>query len=486
MHYPVTGRAFGLPILVLSGLNLMVVLDGTVAIFAIPKLQEDLGLSSSASAWTVTAYGLPFAGLMLLGGRLGDAFGRKRMLILGVSLFTLASALCGLAQNEWMLVAARGMQGTAAAIAAPTAMALVASTFAPGKPRTQAMAIFGSMMGLGSVGGLVVGGALTQVSWRWIFLINVPIGVLVAIGAISQLRDTDHHRLTLDVRGAVLATVGCTGIVFGATEGPWLGWDSWIVLGSFVIGLLLLVVFVFAEQHVDNPLLPWSLFSSRDRVITLLSIVITGAAMGAMTFFVAQFLQNVLGYTPLGAGLRAIPFTLAIGAGSALSSKLALMVAPRWLLSGSAAGLAVGLLIASTLGPGVSYPTTLLPLLLVIGFGVGMVIVVVPLCLLVGVPPNNIGPLAAIGQMAFEIGAPLGVGIMTPVAVSRTLSMGGRVGKASTMNHDEIVALSSGYTLVLFVCGLMAIVVGLIVLTLRFTPAQLAEAHHNQEEAAQA
>ncbi|SUA46658.1 Spectinomycin tetracycline efflux pump [Nocardia africana] len=149
MQYPVTKRAFGLPILVLSGLQLMVVLDGTVVILALPALQRHLGLTSSGSAWTVTAYGLTYGGLMLLGGRLGDSFGRKKMLLLGVSFFTLASLLCGLAQNEAMLIFARALQGTGAAIAAPVAMALVVSTFAPGPPRNQAIAIFGSMMGWG-------------------------------------------------------------------------------------------------------------------------------------------------------------------------------------------------------------------------------------------------------------------------------------------------------------------------------------------------
>src|SRR5690606_9681820 len=159
------------------------------------------------------AYGLPFAGLMLLGGRIGDSFGRRKMFLLGVSLFTLASLLCGLAQNEGMLIAARAFQGTGAALAAPTAFALVASTFAPGPVRNQAFAFFGSMAAVGSVGGLVIGGALTEVSWRWIFLINVPIGALIILGAVIALRDTTHHRLTLDVRGAILGTLACALIV---------------------------------------------------------------------------------------------------------------------------------------------------------------------------------------------------------------------------------------------------------------------------------
>ncbi|MEU7767335.1 MFS transporter [Nocardia sp. NPDC049190] len=486
MQYPMTQRAFGLAILVLSGLQLMVVLDGTVVIFALPRLQEEMGLSSAGSAWTVTSYGLTFAGLMLLGGRLGDAFGRKRMLILGVGLFTIASLACGLAQNQTMLIGARAFQGAGAAVAAPTAFALVATTFAPGKARNQAIAIVGSMVGIGSVGGLVVGGALTQLSWRWIFLINVPIGALIILGAVYKLADTAHHRSALDVPGAVLGTIACAAIVFGATEGPELGWGHPAIIGSLIAGVVLLIVFVVMERRVADPLLPWSLFDSRDRVATFLLIFLAGGVLGAMTFFVAQFMQNVIGYGPLKAGVAAIPFTVGIGIGGALASKAALFIAPRWLLACSAVVLGAGLLFGSTLDGGVRYWTTLLPLLVVMGFGVGMAMVLAPLCVLVGVPPANIGPLAAVGQMFMNLATPVAIGLLTPIAASRTLSLGGHTGKVAEMTPAQIAALGSGYTLVLFVCALIAVAAVLVALTLRFTPQQLAKAQHAQEEAQQA
>ncbi|WP_280184070.1 MFS transporter [Nocardia cyriacigeorgica] len=485
-QYPVTRRAFGLAILVLSGLQLMVVLDGTVVILALPRLQEEMGLSSSGSAWMVTAYGLPFAGLMLLGGRIGDSFGRRRMFLLGVSLFTLASLLCGLAQNEGMLIAARAFQGTGAALAAPTAFALVASTFAPGPVRNQAFAIFGSMAALGSVGGLVIGGALTEVSWRWIFLINVPIGALIILGAVIALRDTTHHRLTLDVRGAILGTLACALIVFGATEGPEFGWDSPYVIGSLIGGVVLLVVFVLAERAVANPLLPWSLFDHRDRNATLVIILLASGVLGATTYFAGLFVQNVVGYSPLVAGLSFIPFTVGIGIGGALSSKLAMLVAPRWLLSGAAVVLVAGLGFGSTLDGDVSYVPTLLGLFLVIGFGMGLAIVLIPLCVLVGVPQDEIGPLSAIGQMFLSLGTPIAIGLLTPLAASRTLSEGGRTGKPADMTAAELTALGSGYTLVLFVAAIGALLVGLLALTLRYTPQEVAQAQHAQEEAQQA
>lgn len=486
MQYPVKNRAFGLAILVLSGLQLMVVLDGTVVIFALPRLQQEMGLSSSGSAWTVTAYGLTFAGLMLLGGRLGDVFGRKRMLIIGVGVFTAASLACGLATGEAMLLISRAVQGAGAAIAAPTAFALVATTFAPGPARNQAIAIVGSMVGIGSVGGLVVGGALTELSWRWIFLINVPIGALIILGAIYKLNDTAHVRTPLDVKGAILGTLACATIVFGATEGPVFGWTSPVIVGTLIGGLVLLVIFVLAERRESHPLLPWSLFDSRDRVATFGLIFLAGAVLGASTFFVAQLLQNVLGYSPLQAGVASIPFTIGIGVGGAVASKAALLVAPRWLLAAAALVLAAGLGFGSTLDRHVQYLPTLLPLLVVIGIGVGVAMVLAPLCVLVDVPPTNIGPLSAVGQMFMNLATPIAIGLLSPIAASRTLSLGGRDGVAAEMSPIEIEALNSGYTLVLLVCSGLALLAAVVALTLRFSPQQLAQAQHAQEAAQRA
>jgi EmrB/QacA subfamily drug resistance transporter len=485
LDYPETKRAFGLPILVLSGLNLMVVLDGSIVILALPRLQLQMGLSSSGSAWTVTAYGLTFAGLMLLGGRIGDMFGRKRMLILGVSLFTLASMVCGLSQNEAMLITARAVQGGGAALAAPSAMALVVSTYAPGRVRNQAIAIFGSMVAVGSVGGLVIGGALTQLDWRLIFWINVPIGALIVLGAIFKLHGTAHHRLALDVRGSVLGTLACVSLVFGATEGPEMGWNSPLIIGALIAGLVLLVVFVLAERFAENPVLPLPLFRDPQRAVIFAAVLLASGVLGAMTYFVAQFLQNVLGFSPLVAGLASIPFTLGAGVGSAVATQAVPRVKPRWLFGVAAVLLAAAGLYGSTLDGSVHYFPTLLALLVIAGSGVGIAIVVGPLCILVGVPVSNVGPLSAIGQMLFNLGTPLAVGILSPVAASRTLALGGRTGRVANMTPHEIAALSSGYTLVLLLCGIGSIAVGLLGLTLRYTPEQLAQAQDAEKESQQ-
>ena len=225
-------RRFIAAVAAIGGMQLLATMDSTVAIVALPKIQNELGLSDAGRSWVITAYVLTFGGLMLLGGRLGDTIGRKRTFIVGVALFTIASVLCGIAWDEATLVIARLLQGVGAAIAAPTGLALVATTFPKGPARNAATAVFAAMTGIGSVMGLVVGGALTEVSWRLAFLVNVPIGLLMIYLARDTLRETHRERMKLDAAGALLATVACTAAVFGFTQGPEKGWLSPTTLGS--------------------------------------------------------------------------------------------------------------------------------------------------------------------------------------------------------------------------------------------------------------
>ena len=211
-------------IFAIGGMQLLATMDSTIAIVALPRIQNELGLSDAGRSWVITAYVLTFGGLMLLGGRLGDTIGRKRTFIVGVTLFVIASVLCGIAWDEATLVLARLLQGVGAAIASPTGLALVATTFSKGPARNAATAVFAAMTGIGSVMGLVVGGALTEVSWRLAFLVNVPIGLLVIYLAHTTLRETHKERLKLDAAGALLATVACTAAVFGFAQAPENGW----------------------------------------------------------------------------------------------------------------------------------------------------------------------------------------------------------------------------------------------------------------------
>ena len=218
-------RRFFAAVIAIAGMQLMATMDGTIAIVALPKIQNELSLSDAGRSWVITAYVLTFGGLMLLGGRLGDTIGRKRTFIVGVTLFTIASALCGIAWDDVTLVIARLLQGVGAAIASPTGFALVATTFAKGPARNAATAVFGAMTGIGSVMGLVVGGALTEVSWRLAFLVNVPIGLVMIYLARTALRETNRERMKLDAAGAVLATLACTAAVFAFSIGTRSGLD---------------------------------------------------------------------------------------------------------------------------------------------------------------------------------------------------------------------------------------------------------------------
>ena len=270
--------AFGLPLLVLSLLQFMVVVDGTVVNLALAPIQRELGLSESASSWVITAYALAYGGLLLLGGRIGDVLGRKRAFLIGVGIFTVASLLCGLSRWPLMLILARVLQGLGAAVASPSGMALIVVTYPPGKARNQAFAVWSAMTGLGSVFGLIIGGALTTISWEWIFLINVPIGVFIVIAGYFALSPVQGQRVPLDVRGAILATLGSTAIVFGLTNAG-SGLTNPLVITSLVVGIAALGAFFITQKHTTNGVLPLNLFERRDRVFTFVAIFLLGAIL---------------------------------------------------------------------------------------------------------------------------------------------------------------------------------------------------------------
>src|SRR6478735_5354743 len=237
-------RRFIAAVVAIGGMQLLATMDSTVAIVALPQIQDELGLSDAGRSWVITAYVLTFGGLMLLGGRLGDTIGRKRTFIVGVALFTIASILCGIAWSEGTLVVARLLQGVGAAIASPTGLALIATTFPKGPARNAATAVFGAMTAVGSVMGLILGGALTEFSWRFAFLVNVPIGLVMLYLARTALRETNRERMKLDAAGAMLATLTCTAAVFAFSMGPEKGWVSLTTIGSGVVALGAALAFI--------------------------------------------------------------------------------------------------------------------------------------------------------------------------------------------------------------------------------------------------
>jgi EmrB/QacA subfamily drug resistance transporter len=462
-------------------MQLMSTLDGTIVIVALPRMQAELDLSDAGKSWVITAYVLTFGGLLLLGGRVGDAIGHKRAFISGVGVFTIASMACGLATDGALLIAARAVQGIGAAVAAPTGLALIATTYAVGHARNRAMAMSAGMQGIGSVLGLVLGGALTVISWRLAFLINLPIGALIIWIALTRLEETRHERLKLDITGALVATLACAAAVLVFTQGPQRGWTDPPVIGAGVAAALLGIGFLFVERRADNPLVPLSLFADRNRVMTFISLFLAGGVLLTLTVMIGLYVQDVLGYSALHAGIAFIPFALALGLGNLITARLAPHIAPRWLIIGGGIFVLGSMLFGSTLTRTIPYfPDLLLPILIG-GFGIGVISVILPLCAVAEVGPSEIGPVSAITLMVQNLGGPVVLVVIQAVQVSRTLYLGGTTGPVADMTPAQLDALDAGYTYSLLWIAAVAILVGISAFFIRFSARQIAAAQHTRE-----
>ena len=470
-----SGRFFA-AVTAIGGMQLLATMDSTIAIVALPKIQDELNLSDAGRSWVITAYVLTFGGLMLLGGRLGDTIGRKRTFIVGVALFTIASVLCGIAWDEATLVIARLLQGVGAAIASPTGLALVATTFPKGPARNAATAVFAAMTGIGSVMGLVVGGALVEVSWRLAFLVNVPIGLLMIYLARKTLRETNRERMKMDAAGALLATVGCTAAVFGFAQAPENGWASPITFAAGIAAVLAFVAFVFVERRAVNPVVPFSLFRDRNRLATFAAVFLAGGVMFTLTVLIGLYVQDIMGYSALRAGVGFIPFVIALGVGLGLSSQLVSYFPPRLLVIAGGILVLGAMLYGSTLNGGIPYfPNLVLPIT-VGGFGIGMIVVPLTVSAIAGVGFDQIGPVSAIALMLQNLGGPVVLAIIQAVITSRTLYLGGTTGPVKKMDDAQLHALDQGYTYGLLWVAAVAVIVGAVALFIGYTAQQVAHA----------
>jgi EmrB/QacA subfamily drug resistance transporter len=460
----------------LGGIQLLAVMDGTVAVFALPKIQNDLGLSDGTRSWVITAYVLTSGGLMLLGGRVGDTIGQKRTLVVGAALFTLTSAICGIAWNGGVLVLARLLKGVAAAIVVPTAMALVATTFPKGPARNAAMAVIGALASVGSVVGVAVGAALTEVSWRLAFLVNVPFGLLVIYLAHSALRETDKERMKLDAAGAVLATLACTATVFGLSTAPEKGWLSAVTLGSGLVALTAFVAFALVERTAENPIVPFSLFFDRNRVATFAATFLTGGVTFTMAVLIAVYVQSIIGYGPMRAAIGFTPFAIADAIGVAAASRLVTWFPPRAVVIAGGSLLLGAFLYGSTLHRGIPYfPNLVLPIV-VAGVGLGMINVPLGLALIASVGRDHIGPTSAIAVMLRSLGGPLVLGVIQAVITWHTLQLGGTNGPVKAMNDAQLRALDHGYTYGFLGLAGVVILIGAVALLIGYTAQQVAHA----------
>jgi EmrB/QacA subfamily drug resistance transporter len=469
-------RRFIAAIVTLGAMQLMATMNGTIAAVALPKIQNELNLSDAGRSWVLTAYVLAFGGLMLAGGRVGDTIGRKRAFIVGVALFTIASAVGGIARDGGTLIGARLLQGVAGAIIAPTTLALVATTFPKGAARNTAMAVLGAMSSVSSVLSLVVGGALADLTWRLIFLVNVPIGLLVIYLARTTLRETQLERMKLDVTGAGLATLTFIAAVVSISMGPETGWLSAPTIGSGVLALCAFVAFVVVERTAENPIVPFDLFFDRNRLATFATIFLAGGVLFTLTVLVTLYVQNIMGYSALRAGAGFTPFALAVGVGVVASSKLVTRFPPRVLVIAGGILLVGAMLYSSTLHRGIPYFPNLLMPLVVGGIGIGLANVPLGLSVIAGVGSDRIGPTSAISLMLLSLGGPVVMAVIQAVVTSHTLSLGGTSGPATSMNPAQLHALDQGYTYGLLWLAGVGVLVGGVALFIGYTAQQVAHA----------
>src|SRR4051794_27451769 len=453
-------RPTGLILAVVCVAQFMVVLDVSIVNVALPDIRDDLGMSQSGLAWVLNAYTLAFAGFLLLGGRAADLYGRKRLFLLGVALFSGASLLGGLAQTGGQLIAARALQGFGGAILSPATLTILTTTFTDPKARTRALGIWSAVAGAGGATGVIAGGVLTDLlSWRWILFINVPIGIAVlAVGkfALKESR-AEGERPTLDWAGALAVTGGLLALVYGVVSTDGHRWTAPLVVSYLVVGLLLLAGFVLIESRHPHPLMPMRLFRSRALTGANLIMVLIGSVMFSLFFFLSQYLQDVHGYSPLQAGFAFLPMPLAIIAGTQLSTRLLARTSPRTLLVVGPLIAAGGLLLLSQLQVDSGSVLHIGLAAAIIPFGVGLSFVPVTLSATSGVNPSDAGLASGLINTTRQIGGSLGLAVLLTIATSQAHALAAQGGRAA-----EVGGFTRAFTVSAALMVLAAIVALLV------------------------
>jgi EmrB/QacA subfamily drug resistance transporter len=398
-----------------SAAALMVALDQLVVATALSTIREDLHASVTTLEWTVNAYSLSFAVLLITGAALGDRFGRRRMFATGLLIFTLASAACALAPNTALLITARTLQGAGSALVMPLAVALLTQAYPPQK-RGAALGIFTALTGLAVVGGPLVGGAVTEgIAWQWIFWINVPIGVLLLPLALVRIPESYGPRSRPDLVGLVLSSGGILGVVWGLVRGNTAGWNSAEVIGTLVAGVVLTVAFVVWERRVDEPMLSITLFADRAFSTANTSGFLLSASLFSAVFFIAQYLQGALGYSPLAAGLRFLPWTLALFFVAPIAGALADRIGNRWLVTVGLTLQGIGLAwVALNVADDRAY-TASIAALIISGCGTCMALPSGQNAVMNAVPASAVGQASGVFNTARQLGGVFGVAILAAV-----------------------------------------------------------------------
>jgi EmrB/QacA subfamily drug resistance transporter len=470
-------RTRWLALLILCLGDLMIVLDVTIVGVALPSIRTDLGFTESTLAWVVNAYLIVFGGFLLLGGRLGDLFGHRRLFLAGISLFTLASLACGLATSQEVLVGARAIQGLGGAIVSAVALSLMMMLFTEPAERAKAMGIFGFVASGGGSLGVLLGGILTDVlDWHWIFLVNVPIGVAVVALTLKVIPGERAAAVAqrLDVAGAVTVTTSLMLAVYAIVNGNEVGWTTVRTLGLLAVAAGLFVTFLVIESRISSPLMPLGLFRIRNLAFANVVGVLWAAAMFAWFFLSALYLQLVLGYSPLEVGLAFLPGNLIMGVLSvAVSARLVMRFGVRLPLSAGLGFAAVGLLLFARAPVDGNFVVDVLPSMLFLGIGAGIAFNPVLFAAMSDVEPSEAGLASGFVNTSFMMGGALGLAVLASLAASRTETL-------SASGDGPLVALTGGYHAAFLVGALFAAAaaaVGAVFLRTRAMPG------HEGEEA---
>jgi EmrB/QacA subfamily drug resistance transporter len=459
---------------VIAVAQLMIILDASIVNIALPSAQADLGISDADRQWVVTAYTLAFGGLLLLGGRIADFMGRKRTFIVGLLGFAGASALGGVASNAALLFAARGLQGAFAALLAPASLSLVTVMFTLPKERARAFGVFGAISGGGAAIGLIVGGVLTEYSWRWCLGVNVPIALGAAIAAVPIVKESKAPGDTrYDVPGALLATLGLVSLVYGFTEAAKLkdpgkstdvvGWTAGSTLSFLVIAVVLLVAFVVWELRAKNPLLPLPIILDRNRGGSDLVFLLVGAGLFAMFLFLTYYFQITLGYSPLKAGFAFLPFSGGIIVAAGAVAQLLPRTGPRPLMVVGMAMSVVAMLLLVRITPDTAYWSHVLPPLLLMSVGLAGVFIPAASTALIGVGHHDAGVASAVLNTGQQIGGSLGLALLnTLYAGAVTDYIGDHLKDPADIQSVTGLAFVHGYH-VTFFWGAMLFVLALLV-----------------------
>ncbi len=442
---------------VLAVAQFMVVLDASIVNVALPSIQRDLGFSENGLQWVVNAYTLMFGGFLLLGGRAADLFGRRRVFMIGLVVFSVASLAGGFATSSGWLIVARGVQGLGAAIVSPAALSIVTTTFTEGAERNKALGIWGALAGAGGAVGVLMGGMLTEwAGWQWVLFVNVPIGVTAAVFAPRFVRESrTHERTSMDIAGAVSVTAGLVVLVYALVDANNAGWGSFQTVGLLALSVALIVAFVGIELRTKHPIMPLTIFRNRNVAGADAVALLVGASLFSMFFFISLYLQQVLGDSALRAGLSYLPLAISIILSAGIASQLVTRVGSKPVLVAGLVLTTIGLLLFTQISADGSYLGDVLVPSVIVAVGLGLSFVSLTITAVSGVSHGEAGLASGLLNTAQQVGGALGLAVLSSVATSQIAGAHDPV--SLTNGFQSAFAVGAGFAALGVVLALLAV-----------------------------